>query len=492
VPKRELGTRATAPAAAAPETPPAAPAPKPEPVKEMPAKAMTAEAAAAERLLTYDEHVFPIFEEACITCHDPVDASGGLDLSTHAAVLQGGGSGRTLRPGQPDGSRLYLLVSHREKPTMPPDEPRIAAERIETIRLWIAQGAPKDRAQAERLAAERAAERARAAAEAAAGDTATAAAPVVMPEALPPLAKAWPRRPGALRAVAASPSAPLCAVPGFGQVLLYQADELRELGVLAFPFGQVERLAFSADGALLLAAGGTSGRIGGAVVYDVRSGAERGRFAEQGDTVLGADLSPDGRLVAVGGTRRRVEVFALDGGAAVWQGPHDDWVTAVAFSSDSALLASADRAGNVLVREAPNGREVHALTGHEGAVTSIAFRPGGDLLATAGVDRTVRAFRLRDGVQAWSETAHGDQVLCLTWASPSRLLSGGADGRVLHWQADGKRDPELPRLGEWVYGLAALDQGARVLAADWGGRLSVLDPKSRKLLAELVPLALVE
>lgn len=502
-------------ATAAPKPPAEAPAAMAE-ASAAPAAAMVAEAAPAPAapaampaeaapaatkvepegdLLTYDDHLFPIFEEYCVTCHDAVDAEGGLDLSTHAAALQGGGSGTTLRPGNPDASRLYLLVSHKEKPTMPPDEPRIAAEKIEAIRKWIAQGAPKDMARAKALAVERAEAKAKAAAEAAARAATSGEVQVVMPDAVPPLAKAYPERPGAMRAIAASPGAPLLAVPGFGQVLLVHAEDLREIGVLPFPYGPVEVLTFAADGATLLAAGGTPGREGGAVLYDVKTGAERGRFGEQRDAVLAAGVSAHGELVAVGGTRRRVEVFRVSDGRALWQGAHDEWVTALALSPDGELLASGDRAGKLVVREAANGREVHVLTGHEGGVSALAFRPDSGLLASAGADRTVRAHAMKDGREAWKQSVHGDAVLCLAWRTDDRLLSGGADGRVLHWKVDGGREPELPRLGEWVYGVAAPPADAvadRAYAVDWSGRLAVFDIATRKVIAERVPLAIVE
>ncbi len=480
-------------------------APKAAEAAAMPAAAAPAEApamaaaqAGAENeadLLTWDDHLFPVFEEYCVTCHDPVDAEGGLDLSTHAAALQGGGSGTTLRPGNPDASRLYLLVSHKEKPTMPPDEPRIAAEKIEAIRKWIAQGAPKDIARAKALAAERAAAKARAAAEAAERAASTGEVQAVMPDAVPPVAKAYPERPGPMRSIAASPGAPLLAVPGFGQVLLVHADDLREIGVLPFPYGPVEVLTFAADGTALLAAGGTPGQQGGAVLYDVRTGAERGRFGEQRDAVLAAGVSVHGDLVAVGGTRRRVEVFRVADGRPLWQGAHDEWVTAMALSPDGKLLASGDRSGKLVVREAANGREVHVLTGHEGGVSALAFRPDSGLLTSAGADRTVRAHAMKDGRETWKQSVHGDAVLSLAWRSADRLLSGGADGRVVHWKADGAREPDLPRLGEWVYGVAAPPIESvpdRAFAVDWSGRIAVLDLAARKVIAERTPLAVVE
>ena len=231
-----------------------------------------------------------------------------------------------------------------------------------------------------------------------------------------------------MRAVAASPGAPLLAAPGFGQVLLLHQHSFQELGVLEFPFGQVEALSFSADASAFVAAGGTPGKQGGAVVYDVRTGDIRGRFGERKDAALAAALAPRGDLVAVGGTRRRVRVFRVSDGAALWQHAHDDWVTAMAFSPDGKMLATADRQGGVVVREADNGREVHDFKGADGVVTSLAFSPDAASLATAGADRSVSLFRMRDGRRMFRKASHTDQALCVTWRSPSSLVSAGADG----------------------------------------------------------------
>ena len=58
--------------------------------------------------------------------------------------------------------------------------------------------------------------------------------------------------------------------------------------------------------------GGTPGKSGGAVVYDVRTGKELGRFGERKDAVLTASLSPRAELVAVGGYRGFVGRAALE------------------------------------------------------------------------------------------------------------------------------------------------------------------------------------
>ncbi|MBK8979046.1 MAG: hypothetical protein IPM29_24380 [Planctomycetes bacterium] len=489
-----------APAApAAPPGPPTAPsnapaASTPAPAVPDTAAPMTAPTAAAttdgkadaERLLTFDDHVFPIFEDNCTVCHDAVDREGGLDLTSFAAAMQGGGSGRTFRAGDPDASRLYRLVSHQERPTMPPDEPRIAAEKIEMIRLWIAQGMPENAAHAKRLAEERAAREA--AARSAAAQATAGVAAAVMPESVPPLDKVVPEHAPVLRAIAASPSAPLLAIPGQGQVLLCGRDEpYAELAILPFPFGQVRTLRFTADGARLLAAGGRPGQVGGAVVYDVRSGRELGRYGEQKDEVLAAGIAPDGSRVAVGGTRRRVEVFDAGDGARLFAVEHEEWVTAVDYSADGALLASADRAGLVRVTEAATGREAHALRGHEGAVWALAFRPDGALLVTTGADRRVMGFRMRDGERAFNEQRHGADVLAVAFCGAERFVTGDAQGQLAVWEASGKHLRTAPVATDWVYALATDPAADRAFAVDWSATLTAVALPALTVASRLTP-----
>src|SRR5205814_859859 len=66
--------------------PPAAPEPKP---KKSAAKAKDP----ARRELTYEKHVLPIMQRACLSCHGAPKKRGGLDLRTYSTLLRGGDSG---------------------------------------------------------------------------------------------------------------------------------------------------------------------------------------------------------------------------------------------------------------------------------------------------------------------------------------------------------------------------------------------------------------
>lgn len=87
-----------------------------------------------------------IFQMRCVVCHGKRLQQGGLDLRTQQARLKGGKSGPALVPGKPDES---LIIKRIVSGDMPPAKlqfdfsvrPPSTAE-VETLRRWIAAGAP--------------------------------------------------------------------------------------------------------------------------------------------------------------------------------------------------------------------------------------------------------------------------------------------------------------------------------------------------------------
>jgi hypothetical protein len=97
----------------------------------------------------------PILNHYCVMCHLPGGAQGGLSLYPDAwSALVGIPSKQSplaqVEPGSPDKSYLYIkLIDTGESAggsgqLMPIQQPPLAPDQIEAIRLWIEQGAKQN------------------------------------------------------------------------------------------------------------------------------------------------------------------------------------------------------------------------------------------------------------------------------------------------------------------------------------------------------------
>ena len=128
-------------------------------------------------------------------------------------------------------------------------------------------------------------------------------------------------RPAAITALAASPWAPLAAIAGQRQIVLYNTDSAELAGVLPFPEGIPYSLRFSRSGKLLLAGGGKAASRGLAAVYDVHSGKRLSQVGDELDAVLAADINASQTLIALGGPQKIVRVFNVGDGSPVGRDP---------------------------------------------------------------------------------------------------------------------------------------------------------------------------
>jgi mono/diheme cytochrome c family protein len=423
----------------------------------------------AEDAVNYQDHIKQIFQYNCAKCHNADKAKGGLDLTSMGSIMQGGSSGAVVNAGNPDNSLLYLAMAHKREPFMPKDSPVRPAEELETIRRWIAGGL------IERAGG--AAQQAKPKVDLKLSNVTTArpAGPPPMPRGL--LLEPLPRTAhvDAAAVLAASPWAPLVAVGGQQQVFLYHAESLQLLGVLPFPEGLPRTLKFSRNGRLLLCGGGTPGRSGRVVVWDVTTGERVIEVGEEFDTVLAADISADQSLVALGGPDKKVKVFATATGERIQlHKKHTDWVTAIEYSPDGVLLASGDRNGGLVVWEAQSGQEFYVLSGHQAAITSLSWRKDGNVLASASEDGTVRLWNANDGRELINWRAHETGVLSVDFARDGRLVTTGRDKLTRVWDGNGKQLAEIKDFKDIVLKAIFADEDHRIVIGDWTGAIRVV------------------
>ena len=362
---------------------------------------------------------------------------------------------------------------------MPPKGDKIPADKLEILRQWIAGGALKDsgaKAEVKKPTVNLAM-------------TAGAArpeGPPVMPEGVFRQPPVYTPRPAAITALAASPWAPLAAIAGQRQIVLYNTDSAELAGILPFPEGIAYSLRFSRSGKLLLAGGGKAASRGLAAVYDVRTGKRLSQVGDELDAVLAADINASQTLIALGGPQKLVRVFNVGDGSPVTEiRKHTDWVTAVEFSPDGVLLATADRAGGVWVWEAGTDREFHALEGHKAAVTAMSWRDDSNVLATAGEDGTIALWAMENGKRIKNISAHPGGATCLQFLHDGRLVSGGRDRTVKLWGSGGNQIRQFEPFGELVMKVAATYDGRRIVAGDWSGEVRLATVADGKIVGRL-------
>lgn len=103
-------------------------------------------AATAAEPPTFERDVLPILNSHCLQCHGGLHRKSELDLRSITAVLTGGKSGKSVSPGDPDGSPLWRKIASDEMPKSPL---KVSAEHKAIIRRWIAEGAKSQRASGE-------------------------------------------------------------------------------------------------------------------------------------------------------------------------------------------------------------------------------------------------------------------------------------------------------------------------------------------------------
>ena len=208
--------------------------------------AISSIAAEAPKKITYQDDLLPILRDACLNCHNPDKKKAGLDLSTYQGTMTGSDNGVVVKVGDPNASSLMKTMTHAEEPFMPQKADKLADVKLAMFKTWIATGAPENSGSKVMVAKNN-------------NDLSKVIVSIGKPSGPPPMPAvrlslepvAFTPRPGAVGALACSPWAPLAAVAGQHQVVLYNTQTLELLGILPFTAGQADVVRFSKNGSVL-------------------------------------------------------------------------------------------------------------------------------------------------------------------------------------------------------------------------------------------------
>lgn len=234
--------------------------------------------------------------------------------------------------------------------------------------------------------------------------------------------------------VAFSPDGDTIASGSFDNTIrLWSASDGRCLNVLVGHESWVYSVSFSPDGDTLASAS----EDGTCRLWSIKSG-DCVTLNTDLDFAATTAFSPDGRMLAVGGSTHQVSLFQLsDPSSPMILSAHKGRVRALAISAQGDLLASGAEDQLIHLWRLPDGAHVATLSGHSDAVRSLSFSAAGDLLASASDDHCVRLWSTARRECVGQLAAASGRVWAVDCNPRNRTIATGSeDGSLRRWDMD--------------------------------------------------------
>ena len=416
----------------------------------------------------FNKQIAPILAKYCTACHAADEPEGKLALDSYDGLLKGGERGVPIVPGQGDQSRLVRVLTGASEPAMPPDDSeKPSAEEIALLKAWVDAGAE--------------------------GPSGAAPDPTILiTPSIPPTA---PVR-KAISAVTWSPDGKLLAVARYTTVELLAADTRLVVRTLTGHRGQVNDLAFSADGATLAAAGGEAGLFGEVRLWKVADGQLQRTLQGHRDAAYCVAYSPAAGVLATGSYDQQIKIWDIASGKETRTlDGHNGPVFDLAFDAKGGLLATASGDRTVKLWDLASGERLDTFGQPLEELYSLALHSDGKKLIAGGDDNRLRLWNISETAKegtnplVYSRFAHEGAIVKIVWSPNGKLIASSGDDRTLKlWNAD---DVTLLKLLEsqpdTAPALAFSPNSAQLAVGRLDGSLVVYDAQTGNAVAPVPP-----
>ncbi len=420
----------------------------------------------AQTPVSFHKEIRPILALQCAACHQPASRQADLLLTSYDEMKKGGRKGPAFVAGKPDESLLVQYLTGALKPQMPFGGKPLADPQVDLFRRWIREGALDDTP----------------------SGAATATA-----ERRPVAYKAPPM----ITAIAFSPDGRTVAVPGYHEILLVDREGKLQARLPGLS-SRIHSLAFTPDGATLVATGGDPARFGEVQIWDVALRKPRHSIVVSSDTLFGGSLSPDGKFLAAGAPDKAIRVFDVAAGKEIRRmDHHEDWVFGTVFGVDGKRLVSVGRDRAAKLSDLATGRFVENVNLLREPLAAVARHPKKDWIVVGGQERVPylyrmdrpRGMRIADDSTLIQKYERQDGPILAVAVSPdgARIAVGSEAGDVRIYEAEtGKLLGRCRGHSGGIYAVEFTPDGAHLAAGGFDGVLRWYD-MTGALAREFVP-----
>lgn len=423
----------------------------------------------AEGSPDYRKDVVPILRTYCVGCHNATEANGKLGLQSFATLSKGGENGPALVPGKSAESRLYLMVTGKVDPKMPPeDNPVPSPAEIETLRAWIDAGAkgPEDPNEA-----------------------------IILDPVVSKIASKI-QSPHRIYAAAWSPDGKWVAFAQNKRVLLFDVNSGYIERVLEGHAGKVSDVSFSTDGSILVSASGVPGVRGETIIWRVADGSRIRAFAGQSDTLYAARLSPDQKQLASASYDKTILIWNVENGKVLHElKGHNEAIYDVAFRPDGKVLASVSGDRTLKLWNVESGARLDTLSESLKELSAVAFTPDGRRVLAGGVDNRIRVWDVSpmaaEGTNAIaiSRFGHEGAILRLSINKAGDLLASAAtDQTVKLWKLPAIEEIRvLEKQPDWPSAILFSPDAKQLFVTRQNGTAALYDVANGSKIKDVAP-----
>jgi WD40 repeat protein len=161
---------------------------------------------------------------------------------------------------------------------------------------------------------------------------------------------------------------------------------------------------------------------------------------------------------------------------------HQNSVTSVAFSPDGNTIASASYDKKVIIWDPKTGKDILTFKGHQSDVNSVAFSPDGNTIASASGDSTVIIWDAKTGKDIKILQGHKSSVYSVAFSPNGNIIaSASSDSTVIIWDVKTGKDIKiLQGHKNNVYSVAFSPDGNTIASASNDKKVIIWDAKTGK------------